>query len=308
MMRLSAILISMVLSLNLLQLNTATDEVIPIDYLEDAEMCYELGLIVGSGDGVTADYLESDAKRIHATVILLRMLGLESDMLEFDYIGMPNFKDVSSNGYEQRLLAYLYEHDELGWIGNDAGEFNASQDLTAKMLTKVLLEILGFEQGYDFSWSTVFDKANQLGMNKYSEYDNPTLNIAEVCDLIVEALTKLKRDQTLLISDLIDSGIINESIAVDLGLIRAGLNIEYVDVESFNQLKVYLNVPIDQITVDDITVSGAFIESVKLEESGQIMYVRLVGIEAGKYYTIKISGSKYGNIVQKNTHYTFKVH
>lgn len=308
-MRLSAMLIAVVMSLGFLQVNTVyADEVIPIDYLSDAEMCYELGLIIGSGDGITADYLDSDAQRIHAAVILLRMIGLEDDMLAYDYVGKPNFTDVSDNGYEQRLLAYLHQNSDLGWVGNDDGAFNARQPLTAKMLTKVLLEILGYEQGYDFTWNGVFRKANDLGMNTYSEFNNPELNIAQVCDLIVEALTKLKKDQTLLISELVDKGIVKESTAVDLGLIRASLSIEYVDVETLNQLKVYLNVPIDEITVEDVTVDGAFIESVRLEDNGQIMYVRLAGIENGNSYILKISGAKYANSLQKDSHYMFKVH
>ena len=56
---------------------------VPVFAEGEGAICEDLGILVGTGDGVTEDYLASTATRAQAALIHPRLFGLEADALAF---------------------------------------------------------------------------------------------------------------------------------------------------------------------------------------------------------------------------------
>lgn len=278
---------------------------IPINQLKNAEICLELGLILGDGTGVDVSYLSSDAERLQAAVIMLRLMGLEEDMLQFDYEGETTFKDIPQSDYEARLLSYLHNHPELGWVGDEDGYFNSYQLLSAKELTKVLLETLKYKQGLDFTWESVFDFAHNKGFARLDSYSGRTLQVIDVCGFIIDVLTKINKDEVLLIDKLIDANVVDKNIAEFYGLIRADLKIDYVDTISNTLIRLYFNVQIDEIDENQITVEGLHVLGAYLNEGGMTADVSISSGEVGERYEVTVSGAKFAGDHEVDASTTF---
>lgn len=288
-----------------LQTSVMAESVIPFEQLKAAEMCLELGLILGNGGGVDAEYLKSDATRIQSAVIMLRLMGLEEDMLEFDYIGKDNFADAYGSEYTEQLGAYLKAHPELGWIGDGNNHLNPIKPLTAKELTKVLLEALGYQQGIDFAWEEVFTFAQDRGLMLYDFYSDKDLNVADTCELIADTLERLTKNQTVFVQELIDIGVVESSVAEFYELVRGDLKLEYIDTLSNNHIRLYFNVPIDEITVDAIIIENLVIKKVEIKEDGLTADVTVLGAVVNESYNCRVEGAKFGNVIQSDTSLQF---
>src|SRR5690554_3618247 len=73
--------------------------------LTDADVCEILGILKGSGEGVTEEYLGETSERYQAAIMTLRLAGLEEEAE--DYTGEDNFDDADEIWAEgQNMLAY----------------------------------------------------------------------------------------------------------------------------------------------------------------------------------------------------------
>jgi len=186
--------------------------------LSDAEICEILGMLKGSGEGVTEEYLASATERNQAAIMFLRLLGLEEEALAFD--GEDNFDDAEELGWAggRAILAYLKANPELGWIG-DGGNFKPRENIDAKSYYKVMLEALGYKQGVDFEWSEVLDFAAEKGLAAIADVDE--LTNADIATATVEALSATVKDEDItLIEKLIEDGIVSLDDAVEAGLVE----------------------------------------------------------------------------------------
>ena len=109
--------------------------------VEPGEACRILGLLQGSGDGVTAEYLALATTRAQGLLITLRARGLEADALAF--AGTDNFDDVTdvNVAFWGPVLAYAKANDELGWIGDGDGNFRPASILSGAEAAKVMLSV-----------------------------------------------------------------------------------------------------------------------------------------------------------------------
>ncbi|NBD25778.1 hypothetical protein [Paenibacillus glycinis] len=105
----------------------------PATVTTDGDTAGKLGLLLGDGNGVTADYLKKSATRIQAAIISLRLQGHLAEAEAFK--GKENFSDASSVGTSnQAVLAYLKAHPELGWNGTGGGKFMPLEKISSQQL------------------------------------------------------------------------------------------------------------------------------------------------------------------------------
>lgn len=122
----------------------------------------ELSVIFGEGDGVDGT---KTMTRYRSIAMMLRLKGLEADMQAFDYEGKENFADAAGkSGYVQKLMAYIKANPELGVVGYPDGTFKPLESISAQEHTRIMLEVLGYVAGTDYNWSTVAEKAVEVGL------------------------------------------------------------------------------------------------------------------------------------------------
>jgi hypothetical protein len=96
----------------------------------DAQAITDLGMLVGSGTGVTLDYLKTAPTRIQAAVMILRLKGLEDAAKAFT--GTDNFADAKDAAWAAPIMGYLKANPTVGFggVGND--KFNPNGLMDAK--------------------------------------------------------------------------------------------------------------------------------------------------------------------------------
>lgn len=190
----------------------------------DAKTCADLGVLIGEGSGVTAEYTAKTPVRIQAAIIYLRLKGLYEEALAFT--GSENFTDAASTFADgQKILAYLKANSTLGWIGNPDGTFAPNEVLTAQQYYKVMLSTLGYIQDLDFTYADVFTFAAEKGMSKITA-DMP-FTVDSLAVATVEALNAgIYGDDTLtLAGQLVAAGKLDavKAAAANLLLVPASL-------------------------------------------------------------------------------------
>lgn len=187
--------------------------VIVDDISVSATVCRDLGYIAGtSEEGVTPEYTVSIPTRVQAARIYLRIFGLEK--IAMTYEGKENFIDADKAPVEDRkVMAYLKEHPEHGFIGNPDGSFHSNAPMTAQAYYKLLLVALGYDAAKDFSWDTVFDFAKEKGMSRLTAADNELFTIDKLCIATIEGLkANLKDGSKSLVQSLVEKRIIDSKV------------------------------------------------------------------------------------------------
>lgn len=177
------------------------------------EICSEIGMLQGEGDGVTVEYGEQEATRFQAAIMLLRLKGYEDEAIM--YTGGNQFTDVLRELSWQpgrNMLSFIKDHPEVGFDGYPDGTFNPKGIINGQMYYKLLLESLGYAYDIDYTWNEVKEKANSLGLHALDDKQLSNLNVDDISEATVEALTlKLKgKIDTLGQSLDIDLSILNE--------------------------------------------------------------------------------------------------
>ncbi|WP_217597032.1 plastocyanin/azurin family copper-binding protein [Cohnella sp. GbtcB17] len=152
----------------------------------DGQTAAELGLLIGEGSGVTADYLAKGTTRIQAAIISLRLQGkLEAAKA---YTDTDSFADANLAGASNRpILAFLHGHPEYGWTGEGANRFNPLAPVSSQQLYKVLLEALGYRSNADFAYKDTEAFASGKGLTSIA--GTPALTNAHMADALVESLS-----------------------------------------------------------------------------------------------------------------------
>ncbi|MCT4596646.1 MAG: Ig-like domain-containing protein [Vallitalea sp.] len=164
--------------------NTVTNE-------DKVNKLVQLNVLQGEGNGVDST---KTMTRYRSIVMMLRLKGLEADMMAYDYVDKDTFADADGqNGYQQRLMAYIKNNPQLGVIGYPDGTFRPYQEITTKEYVKVLVDALG----YDYTWDTVADVAVMIGLADSTADVNTTdtFKVANFADYTYDGLTmKAKGD------------------------------------------------------------------------------------------------------------------
>jgi len=227
------------------------------DTLTDAEICEDLGMLQGAGDGVTDEYLATSPTRIQAAIMFLRLQGLEEEALAYE--GTDNFSDaglVWAGG--QAILAYLKANPELGWVGVGDGSFDPLATIDAKSYAKVMLEALGFKQGEDFEWADVEAFAAEKGLT-VAEGDF-TVNVLAAAT--VEALKAETKAGGTLIEALVAAGVVTEAAAEATGLVETAVTAS-VAATGASKITVTFNKAVDDTAATFAVKKGSFTSNVK---------------------------------------------
>jgi len=171
-----------------------------------AEKLEAIGVLVGSGSGVTEDYLAMPATKITSAILLLKLKAMIADAEAWD--GTENFGDAdqAKSIYAAKIMGYLFENPGAGYVGN-GGMLDPNATITAQMYYKVLLVALGYEQGVDFEWADVITFAASVGLTAIAATGELTINDFAIAT--VEALdVEVKGTGMTLIEKLVDDGVV----------------------------------------------------------------------------------------------------
>ena len=182
-----------------------------------AETLNSIGLFLGVGtDPNNPDFaLSSAATRIQGLVMLVRLMGAESDALGGGY-PMP-FIDVPDWGAP--YVAYAYA---MGWTrGVSETQFNPNQNISATQYLTFVLRALGYsDTAGDFSWDSAWSLTNRIGITsgEFSASNN-TLDRGDMAIVSLFALnTPMKGSDQTLVAHLAADGVF-EKLAEE-GLIK----------------------------------------------------------------------------------------
>lgn len=261
----------------------------------DAQTCANLEILKGENDGVTSDYLAKQPTRLQAAIIALRLLDLEIDALAFE--SDDNFADEDLGKWQGgiNILAYLKANPDLGWKGNENGEFKPFQKITAQQLYKVMLETLGYEQDAEdgFTWGETLDFAADKGLDKIADITKLTND--DLAIAIVEALKADTKAGGTLIAKLVEDGIVDKDAAIEEGLISAEVT---ATVAATGAKK--LQVTFDKAVEDTTKVTFAAkrgtvnvnVSSVDWNEAKTEATLTMVSKFIAGTYTVTVSGSE----------------
>jgi hypothetical protein len=258
--------------------------------LSDVEICEKLGMLKGTGDGVTVEYLTSPTERNQAAIMFLRLQGLEDEALAYD--GEDNFDDADelwSGG--QAILAYLKANPDLGWQGVGDNKFEPRATIDAKSYYKVMLEALGYKQEVDFLWSNVLEFAAEKGLSAIAPVEEVTN--AEIAAATVEALKATVKDsEQTLIEKLVADGIVSQEAAVEVGLISGELTAS-VAVTGAKKLTVTFNNAVDDTKAAFTVKKGGIsvnVSSKTFADDKKSVVLELAGKITAGDYTVVVSG------------------
>ena len=201
-----------------------------------ADALHSLGLFLGIGDSAdgTPNYaLDSNLDRAQALVILVRMLGKESEALNGNY--KHPFTDTKGEWYD-KYVGYAYENKLTNGIGNNL--FGGKLAATNKMFATFCLRALGYNENGtnpDLTWATALKKANDVGLQAGS--DEVDCNRADVVIIFWNALnTEMKSSKKTLAEDLISKKLFT--------------NTQYNDAKAlFEESTTSNTLPMDEIDV-----------------------------------------------------------
>lgn len=183
-------------------------------YLEAANKLKTLNLFVGSKKGFE---LTSKLTREQAVIILLRMLGLEGEADDENL--QSTFSDVAKGSWSEKYIAYA---SKIGLTsGVSKGKFGLGMSVKANQFITFALRALGYnEKDGDFTWTTSFDKAKDIGLltdsevKEYKSLGNKDFIRDNVVNVMCNALKTDSKSGKTLLQTLYDKGeITKEQIA-----------------------------------------------------------------------------------------------
>lgn len=175
-----------------------------------------LGILIGSGSGITDEYLDRPALRIDAAILTLKLKGLIGHAESYE--GELNFKDSDEalSEYSKTIMGYLKANPELGFVGYQ-DRFDPNAPVTDMMVYKVMLTILEYNQGIEFEWPETLAAAKYFA-DMTIIAGKGELSIRDLADAIIEALdAEIKNRGILLIQQLVNDGVITVDSAKTAG-------------------------------------------------------------------------------------------
>jgi hypothetical protein len=194
---------------------------------DSAKLCADLGMLKGTGSGVTIEYTSTTPDRLTAAILLLRLKGLEQEALATKET--DNFSDASlANANGQKIMAYLKANPSLGFEGFPNGKFGPKDKMTAQQYYKVLLINLGYASGTDFKYNEVFDFAATKGLTQLTADTEFTVDSLAVAT--VEALkAAINGGKETLAVTLVSAGKLDATIVATAGLDKATSTQQAID-------------------------------------------------------------------------------
>lgn len=247
--------------------NTVTDQ-------QKLDKLVELNVIQGDQAGVNGT---QTMERYRSIVMMLRLQGLEDEMNAYDYVGKTTFTDAADKSpYVQRLMAYLKNHPELGVIGYDDGSFRPTAVITAKEHAKIMLEVLGYTFGTDYTWATVSEKAVAIGLvSDPASIDSDTnFTVSDLANFTYTGLTLNSKGNT------------EKNLGEVLGFVIktttpvvTALTVNSVSASNLKEVDVTFNQAVEKASAenkDNYSFATGSVDSVSLSADGKVARITLV--------------------------------
>ena len=254
-------------------------------------------LLKGDGNGYG---LESATTRMEGTIILIRLLGKESEAQQMQSLPC-RFTDVPkwAVGYAN----YAYSTNITKGISDTL--FGTNALMTAQQFNTLLLRVIGYDDSQgDFKWNDAVGKANELGIlpeDNTQAYEYKTVYTKR--DLIETSFYYLEapyKDQDItMIDQMVDTGVVSADLAEEYGLTEVKWNsiTTNIDQEDYLNFKVVGDILTITGFNDDPDKNWIYVEinnqntgKKKVEKFGQKQSsgydftVPLGGLDRGEYY------------------------
>jgi len=267
---------------------------------EKADLLNTLKILEGT---TTGDYkLNSKLTRAEAATFAVRVLGQQLHVLlnaETYKKAAAKFPDVDTSLWYAPYVGYCAQAGILS--GDTTGKYRPDDYITEKSFIKIVLSILGYEMGTDYTWQNIYKKAYEVGLVTDLSYiskedDNTEFKRMDTVNLIYNALTiKEKKTGKELFHKLIDTGIITRKDAVNLGFIEDAVETEIEQILVFDNqtVTIIFNEPFKGF--DAIYVYKAVDEDYELDfeiedSGGKYITLKTKKHSPGVEYTIEIRG------------------
>lgn len=170
--------------------------------LESAEALKELGLFKGTDNGFE---LEREPNRLETAVMMVRLLGIEQEVLNGNY--EHPFNDVPD--WADKYIGYLYENNITKGISSDT--FGSKNLATEKDYVTFVLRALGYSDAKgDFSWNNSIEFAEILGLTSRGD---TTFTRGSMVDISYRALNINIKDSQITLLDKISANISDKEIS-----------------------------------------------------------------------------------------------
>lgn len=184
---------------------------------------------------------ENKPIRMIAVDVLLHLVGEYETAQSF--MGADNFRDAKDMPCAMNKMAYVYANKSFGLQGDGDGNFRPRECITSKEFYKMVLDILGYECGVDYTWDDMHQFLRGLGEDGIMGdmfYTEPFTS-KDMCNILWEALnTKVKNSDVTLAEKLRSEGKMPEYVwemfvdKYDLQTVEIS-RAEYVPAETVNK-------------------------------------------------------------------------
>ncbi|MDB5052758.1 MAG: S-layer domain protein [Bacilli bacterium] len=217
-------------------------------------------LTILQGDGVNFN-LTGQLKRSEAITFIVRIMGKEDEVkANAAQYATTNFKDVKSTDWFAPYVGYSAQLNIVN--GFPDGGYHPNEFVSEQAFLKLVMGALGYMDGTDFVWDTIYPSSYNLGLVTDVKYKTQTTDNAkylrsDVVNVLYNALLKhLKISTKTIIDTLIDGKIIDRDVAVQLGLAKAIVPVTIVSAIPPNSVTLNVNMSqaVKALTAQDITI------------------------------------------------------
>lgn len=267
---------------------------------ESAEQLNKLGLLSGTGNGYA---LDQPLTRAQAITFIIKLKGAQAEALSItDSNG--GFTDVEEGQWYTPYVQYCKRNNLVA--GFPDGSFKPNALISERAFLTLMLKTLGYSE-QDFTWDTVYEKADQVGLhirnNAESYTGDQAYHRSDVVRTITGALPlpEKERDQSL-IQSLIEKEQVTEKAvqevygsvppAVSTGEAASDRKTDLLQPETKDELKTEINraKALGRHAVEVIfneEIQPLTSEQVKIIDASGKSYKAVISSEMTRYIKVK---------------------
>jgi S-layer homology domain. len=263
--------------------------------------------------GVGKDFkFDNNLLRCEAAGFAIRMLGKESYLKQNkDKYTNMGYSDIKKTDWFAAYVGYCTDQGILVGAGGD--KFEPNKNISEKSFLKIILCVLGYTYGTDFTWSNIYATAYNVGLVTDSSYltktaDNPNYKRSQVIDVMYNALTKENKIEKIKqVNVIIKNGAFSKETAMAAGIIKdsVAMALQVITPIDQNSISIKLNEQTETITAGNIKIyetnnTAKVLEpTIVSQQNGEIIVKVAQSPEVA--YTVELSNivDKEGNKSEK---------
>jgi len=251
------------------------------------------------GDGVSFN-LSGKLKRSEAATFIVRILGKEAYVTaNQQQYATSSFGDVKNTDWFAASVGYCVAEKIIN--GFPDGNYYPDEYVSEKAFFKLVLGALGYIEGTDFTWDTVYLFAYSVGLVSDAKYktqtqDNTDFLREDVVTTLYQGLTiPLKGAKATIVDVLVNNHIIERKTAAELGLARDTIPTAIGSIQhvSDTELKIIWNEEIRALVFNQISVFETGNPATKLDvsivkQTGTETVIQVAAQKADQDYSLEV--------------------